>query len=95
MSYHLTPLEVCEKLIAPRNSLGELIGCKEKAPYGWARPSKYRQAGDLPNYAQRKMLTEFRRRKLKIDPAWLIEGAARADVDRFLNSLATDAVAAE
>ncbi|MEX0306048.1 MAG: hypothetical protein AB3N12_01565 [Ruegeria sp.] len=95
MSDNLTPLEVCEKLIAPRKSLGALIGYKEKAAYSWAKPSKYRLAGDLPVHAQRQILVEFRRRGLNADPAWLIEGAKRSDIEKFLNSLAADKMAAE
>lgn len=95
MSDYLTPLNVCLAVFGDRDAVEAIAGSRPKGSYAWAKPSITRQAGDLPAHVQRKMLVEARRRKFKIDPAWLIEGAKRSDVEDFLNSLASDQVAAE
>jgi len=35
MSSNLTPLEVCERMVAPLSQLGKIAGLKEKAAYAW------------------------------------------------------------
>lgn len=78
-----------------RAAVEKIAGSKPKGSYAWAKPSTVRRAGDLPVWVQRKVLAELRRRKIALDPAWVIEGASRTKVEAFLNSLAQGEVAAE
>lgn len=87
MSYNLTPLAVCERLIGPKQKLAQISGLGEKAPYTWERESKWRPAGCLPVPVQRKVLTYARRHAIPLDPAWLIEGAPIEDVYRALDQM--------
>lgn len=84
MSEHLTPLEVCERLIAPRKALGALIGYKEKAAYNWANPSAWRAAGDMPPDVNRKLLTYARRNGIPLTAEHLIWGASRVEIEALL-----------
>jgi hypothetical protein len=84
MSKDLTPLEVCERLIAPVEDIGPIVGYSLKAAYNWRRPSKFRRAGDLPGVVQRKLLDHARARGILLKPEWLIEGADADEISAAL-----------
>lgn len=86
MSKHLTPLEVCERLIAPRARLGELIGYKPKAAYNWVNGSVWRAPGDMPPDANRRILRHARAMGIVFEPVWLIEGADASEIEALLSS---------
>lgn len=89
MSNDLTPLEVCERLIAPIPALGPLLGISDKAPYAWRYPARDRDAGDLPSMRyQRLILAHAEARGIPLDPVWLIRGAPRDAVDAVAATLA-------
>lgn len=85
MSDHLTPLEVCEKLIAPRKSLGELIGYKPKAAYNWVNGSAWRSPGDMPPDANRRLLDYAEARGIPLTAEHLIRGADLAEIEALLS----------
>lgn len=100
MSSHLTPLEVCERLIAPLKDLGQIAGLGAKAAYAWRNPSQYRDAGDMSPRANRKLLKWAARRGIPLTADHLINGAKRAEIDDLLDEMrqqrrAHDRVAAE
>ena len=95
MSSHLTPLQVCERLIAPIAKLGEIAGSGNKSAYAWVNPSKWRDAGDMPPRANRKLLKYAKRKGIPLTPAHLIFGATRAEIDALLEAMRQPSVAAE
>lgn len=88
MSNHLTPLEVCERLIAPRKSLGELIGYKPKAAYNWAHGSAWRQPGDMPPGANRRLLAYAAAHGIPLRADHLIWGAPACEIDALAENMA-------
>lgn len=95
MSSHLTPLQVCETLIAPRSKLGVILGANEKAAYAWVKASIWRDAGDLPPRANRKALRYAKRHGIPLTPAHLIWGASRAEIDDLVQQMRAARVAAQ
>lgn len=88
MSKHLTPLEVCERLIGPPPKLATIAGLHEKSAWPWRRSSHWRDAGDLPSSrVQRALLNYARLSGRPIKPEWLIEGAPAAEIDALVASL--------
>ncbi len=87
MSSHLTPLEVCERLIAPVSKLGVQAGMGEKSAYAWQHGSQWRDAGDMPPRVNRKLLAHARRNGIPLTPEHLICGAKRADVDFLFDQM--------
>lgn len=89
MSYHLTPLEVCDALIGSPAQIATICGLKPKATYPWRRKSDWQEAGDIraAKY-MRKLLHYSRRHKLGLEAKHLIFGATRADVARILETRA-------
>tara|TARA_R110000868_G_scaffold54164_3_gene169590 strand:+ start:2151 stop:2456 length:306 start_codon:yes stop_codon:yes gene_type:complete len=87
MSSNLTPLEVCEHLIAPISKLGTIAGMKEKAAYGWRRASEWRDAGDMPPRVNRRLLKFAKHRGIPLTATHLIFGASRAEVDALLDEM--------
>ena len=49
MSDHLTPVEVCQRLIGPLPDLERIAHYKPKSAYAWLRSSSDREAGYLPS----------------------------------------------
>lgn len=81
MSSHLTPLEVCERIIGGIETVATACGLHPKSAYGWRHASGLRQAGDLPSVtAQRSILAYCKARGLPMQPHWLILGATLAEV---------------
>lgn len=95
MSNNLTPIQVCERLIAPVKQLGEIAGAGQKAAYGWVNGSSWRDAGDLPPRANRAMLKYARKHGIPLTAEHLIFGAKRAEIDALLENMASAQVAAE
>jgi hypothetical protein len=94
MSSNLTPLQVCERLIAPIHQLGAACGVGPKAPYGWRNPSEQRAAGDIPPVHARNLLAYSAARNLGLTADHLIWGAPEDDITAILDARAAAQVAA-
>ncbi|WP_420415809.1 hypothetical protein [Marinovum algicola] len=86
-SKHLTPLQVCERLVGPIEALGPIAGLGEKAAYHWRQPSRIRDAGDIPSKAMRAILSHAAARELPLTEAHMIWGAPEAEVVQLLENL--------
>ena len=97
MSKHLSPFEVCERLVAPREELGPIVGLGPKASYGWRFESNWRDAGDFPSARiMRRLLAYSSARQLGLTEKHLIWGAPAAEIEEILAARrAGPAVAAE
>lgn len=95
MSSHLTPLEVCERLIAPLAQLGEKLNLKPKAAYAWRKASEWRDAGDMPPRVNRRALKYASKHNIPLKPEHLIAGAKRDEIDDLVQAMRQDKVAAE
>lgn len=95
MSSNLTPLEVCERLIAPIGELGRIVKMGEKAGYGWRRAAKYRDAGDMPPRVNRGLLKYAKRHGIPLTEKHLIWGASRAEIEALLENMSAQEIAAE
>ena len=95
MSSHLTPLQVCERLIAPLSQLGLILGDNAKAAYAWQSQSKWRDAGDMPPRANRKALAHAKANGIPLKAEHLIKGASRDDIDDLVQAMRQNKVAAE
>lgn len=80
MSKHLTPLEVCEWLLAPIEELAMIAGASQKAGYPWRRSSGWRDAGDMPPRANRRLLAWAARHERPVTADHLIWGAPLDEV---------------
>lgn len=86
---HLTPVEVCERLIGPLPVLERIVGYKPKAGYGWLRSSKERAAGDFPSVRlMRLLLHHARQHGIPLTAEHLIFGAPASDIEALLASRA-------
>ncbi len=96
MGKHLTPFQVCEQLIGPPAILGGICGLNGKSPYLWARPSKWRAAGDIPGGPlQRALLNYSEKHDLGLTAEHLIRGAEEAEINAILAARGAGKVAAE
>lgn len=87
MSEHLTPLEVCQKLIGRIELIGEICECNEKAPYHWKRESGLHAAGDIRSARHmRSLLNYSESRGLGLTPRHLVDGASAAEVAAILEA---------
>lgn len=85
MSNHLTPLEVCERLIGKPETVAEAAGLHRKSAFPWRRASKWREPGDLPSAkVMRDLLTHSAANRLGLTAEHLIWGAAEAEIDEIL-----------
>lgn len=85
MSNHLTPLEVCERLIGKPETVAEASGLHKKSAFPWRHASKWREAGDLPSAKiQRALLAHSAAHRLGLTADHLIWGAAEAEIDAIL-----------
>lgn len=65
--------------------LGRASGRGDKASYQWARPSKFRSAGDIPSAKVMRRLLEYSdERGLGLSAEHLVKGASVVEVDRIL-----------
>ncbi|MEO1637748.1 MAG: hypothetical protein AAFU41_00705 [Pseudomonadota bacterium] len=82
MSCYLTPLDVCIEIFGGRSEFECIVGSKPKSSYAWSRAAKYREAGDLPAYIQRRVMRHARKIKLgEFQALWLIEGSSRKIIE--------------
>tara|TARA_R100000789_G_scaffold64101_2_gene60708 strand:+ start:760 stop:1047 length:288 start_codon:yes stop_codon:yes gene_type:complete len=95
MSDHLTPLEVCERLIGKLPVIEQITGRKPKGAYAWRRPAQGRRSGDMPADVNRTLLKYAKRHGIPLTPAHLIWGASRSEIDALLQAMARRSVAAE
>ena len=86
MNTHLTPLEVCERLIGPLEKLALIAQTHPKSPFHWRRVSGWRAAGDMPPRVNRIYLAYSDAHALGLTPAHLILGASGAEVAAILAS---------
>lgn len=84
MSNNLTPVQVCERLIAPIEVLSEMSGFGKKYGYAWRRPAKTRDAGDMPPRVNRTLLAHSKKMGLGLTAEHLIRGATQAEIDEIL-----------
>jgi len=88
MSYYLTPVDVCERLFGGIEQVSEVCGLGPKAGYNWRRPSKMREAGDLPSgRIQRKLLAYAAANNIPLTPEHLIFGADSARIDQLVEQM--------
>ncbi len=90
MGKHLTPIEVCERLIGPPQELGQICGMGEKAAYLWRRSATGRDAGDIPSARHmRALLAYSETHGLGLTAEHLVRGAPEAEIEDILSSLGT------
>lgn len=84
MSDHLTPLEVCERLIGI-GSIAEVLGYDRSAPFGWRHPSSSRDAGDFPSARiQRRLLAYAAARQIPLTADHLVWGASAEEIEALM-----------
>lgn len=87
MSSHLTPYEVCERMIGGPDAIGAILEVHPKTPFSYRHASKGRDAGDLPSTRhQRKLLTWARAHDLPLTPEHLIFGADAAEIEALMRA---------
>lgn len=87
MGKHLTPMEVCERLIGPPGVIGAASGLSDKAAYQWRRASTGRDAGEIPSTSHmRALLAYSAARGLGLTPDHLIWGADAAEIAAILEA---------
>lgn len=85
MSSQLTPLDVCRRLIGREDKIAAICGLHEKAPYYWARPSTWRDAGDFPSARYQRMLLAYSdEHGLGLTVEHMVFGAEASAIDAIL-----------
>jgi hypothetical protein len=85
MGKHITPLEVCERLIGHIRELGPICGLGTQAAYLWRHANSSRDAGDIPSGPnQRALLDHSDRHGLGLTALHLIRGADEAEIAAIL-----------
>lgn len=85
MTYDLTPMQVCERLIGKPERIAVAASCHEKAPYHWRRERHGRSAGDMPSMqVVRALLTFSGTHNLGLTADHLIWGASEDEVAAIL-----------
>ncbi len=85
MRNHLTPLEVCERLLGKPELLAEVCALHIKSAFPWRRSSKWRDAGDLPSArVMRALLAHSDANNLGLSARHLIFGATEAEIEAIL-----------
>lgn len=85
MDHDLTPVQVCEKLIGPPQTLSKIAKMTSKTAYNWRHPSNNRDAGDMPPRANRALLAYSDAHGLGLTADHLINGASVAEVASILD----------
>jgi hypothetical protein len=92
MSNHLTPFDVCERLIGKPETVAEVSGLHKKSAFPWRHASKWREAGDLPSAkVQRALLAHSDAHRLGLTAEHLIWGADEAKIEAILAERAAPA----
>lgn len=87
MNRHLTPTEVCERLIGDVLKIGVVVGFRSNAVTGWKRASRDRDAGDVPSSIYMRLLLDHSDRLgLGLTAEHLIRGANAAEIDAILEA---------
>ena len=86
MGNHLTPIEVCERLIGRPEVISRICEINEKSAYQWRGARGPRAAGDLPLTAYiRRLLAHSAAHGLGLTADHLIWGASEAEVADILS----------
>ncbi len=84
MSKHLTPAEITFRLFGGPRGVSEILGGHEKTPLAWKRPSKLRDAGDIPSARiMRALLSAAAHRRIPLTAAHLVCGASEAEIAKL------------
>ena len=95
MSNHLTPLQVCERIIGSVELISRICGNDEKAGYQWRHARSNRDAGDFPSTRHLRAILAYAAKKgLPLEADWLIFGASEREVDLALQAHAARSVGA-
>jgi major membrane immunogen (membrane-anchored lipoprotein) len=87
MTRHLTPIQVCQRLIGRPEEISLVCGFQEKAAYHWRNASKSRDAGDLPSArVMRALLAHAAVKNLGLTADHLIWGATEDEVQAILDA---------
>lgn len=85
MIEHLTPAELISRMIGSPELIGQIVRVDHKSPYQWRRPSKLRDAGDIPSSRHmRALLAYAAARGIPLRAEHLIWGASRTEVDALI-----------
>lgn len=85
MGKHLTPLDVCIRLIGSIEHIGQICELSEKAAYGWKRQSGLHEAMDVRSAGHmRRLLVHSDKRGLGLTAEHLIRGADETDIEAIL-----------
>lgn len=94
MSTHLTPFEVCERLIGRPEVISQILGDHPKTAYGWRRASKNRDAGDIGGpIKQRLLLSHARANDIPLTAEHLIFGATVEEIGALLSDMSCETAA--
>jgi hypothetical protein len=95
MKEHLTPLEVCERLLGAPETIAAICRLHEKSVYPWRRPSTGRDAGDVPSSKHMRLILSYAAaRGIPLTADHLIWGAPASEIDALI-AARTERVAAE
>ena len=90
MTHHLTPMQVCERLIGKPEAISIAAGLCEKAAYNWRYERKGRAAGDLTSsMIMRSLLTFSAQHGLGLTAEHLVLGALESDIVSILETRET------
>lgn len=85
MSGHLAPASVIEHMIGRPEVVADAIGKDRSTVFSWQRPSKHREAGDIPSSRDmRRLLAYAAARRIPLRAEHLIWGAPRAEVEELM-----------
>jgi hypothetical protein len=96
MSTHLTPVEVCERLIGPIEDVARIAGSHPKRGYSWRQRSKWADAGDFRSMRHvRALHAHACARGIPLTLDHLVWGASEDEVARLAAGLPARPCAAE
>lgn len=86
MSDHLTPVQVCERLIGPLPELERIAGYRPKTAYAWLRGSGDRDAGYFPSVRlMQRMLAHAAAKGIPLTADHLVWGAPADEIEALLS----------